>query len=61
MQVTTSTCQISKMIGKAKMSHYSTLQLPETKKAEFANSVDLDKVAHNEPPHLDLHYLSSSL
>ena len=25
--------------------------------AEFANSVDLDEVAHNEPPHLDLHGL----
>ena len=29
------------------------------KKAEFANSVDLDEVAHNEPPHLDLHCFSS--
>ena len=28
--------------------------------AEFANSVDLDEVAHNEPPHLDLHFLPSS-
>ena len=28
--------------------------------AEFANSKDLDEVAHhNEPPHLDLHYLPS--
>ena len=33
----------------------------ETKIAEFANNVDLDEVAHNEPPHLDLHYLPSSL
>ena len=24
---------------------------------EFANSVDLDEVAHNEPPHLELHCL----
>ena len=30
------------------------LEVPETKIAEFANSVDLDEVAHNEPPHLDL-------
>ena len=30
--------------------------VPETKIAEFANSVDLDEVAHNEPPHLDLHF-----
>ena len=29
--------------------------------AEFANSVDLDKVAQNEPPHLDIHCLPSSL
>ena len=29
----------------------------ETKTAEFANSVDPDQVAHNEPPHLDLHCL----
>ena len=34
-----------------------TLYLPVTKIAEFANSVDLDEVAHNEPPHLDLHCL----
>ena len=33
----------------------------ETKIAELANSVDLDEVAHNEPSHLDLHYLPSSL
>ena len=29
--------------------------------AEFANSLDLDEVAQNEPPHLDLHCLPSSL
>ena len=33
----------------------------ETKIAELANSADLDEVAHNEPPHLDLHCLPSSL
>ena len=38
-----------------------TLSLPETQIAEFANRVDLDEVAHNEPPHLDLHCLPSSL
>ena len=32
-----------------------------TKTAEFANSVDLDEVAHNELPHQDLHCLPSSL
>ena len=37
------------------------LYLPVTKIAEFANSVDLDDVAHNEPPHQDLHCLPSSL
>ena len=31
------------------------------KKLKIANSFDLDEVAHNEPPHLDLHCLSSSL
>ena len=40
---------------------FLTLQLPETHIAEFANSVDLDEVAHNEPPYLDLHCLPSSL
>ena len=29
--------------------------------AAFANSIDLDEVAHNESPHLDLHCLPSSL
>ena len=29
--------------------------------AEFANSIDLDEVAHDEPPHLDLYCLPSSL
>ena len=27
--------------------------------AEFANSIDLDEVAHDEPPHLDLYCLPS--
>ena len=31
-------------------------RVPETKTVEFANSVDLDEVTHNnEPPHSDLH------
>ena len=38
-----------------------TLYVPETKMAESANSGDLDEVAHDEPPHLDLHCLPSSL
>ena len=33
----------------------------ETKIAELANSVDLDEVAHNEPPHLELYCLGSNL
>ena len=37
------------------------LIVPEMKFAEFAKSIDLDEVAHNEPPHLDLHCLPSSL
>ena len=38
-----------------------TLYVPQTKIAEFANRVDLDEVAHNEPPHLDIHCLPYSL
>ena len=41
--------------------HYVKSLIPETKIAEFANNVDLDEVAHHEPPHLDLHCLPSSL
>ena len=29
--------------------------------AEFSNRIDLDEVAHHEPPHLDLHCVPSSL
>ena len=29
--------------------------------AEFANSMELNEVAHNEQPHLDLYCLPSSL
>ena len=38
-----------------------TLSLPQTKISEFANRVDLDEVAHNEPSHLDVQCLSFSL
>ena len=38
-----------------------TFYVAEAKEAEFANSADLDEVAHNEPPHLDLHCLPISL
>ena len=37
-----------------------THHIPETKTAEFATSVDLDEVAHIEPPHLNLLCLSCS-
>ena len=40
--------------------HSLTLELPEMKIAEFANNINLDEMAHNEPPHLDLHCLPSS-
>ena len=33
----------------------------EKKTAEFANTVNPDEVAHNEPPHLYLHCLPASL
>ena len=35
--------------------------VPKVKTTVFANSVDPDEVAHNEPPHLDLHCFPSSL
>ena len=35
--------------------------LPDMKIAEFVNSVDLDDLDHNEPPHLELHFSLSSL
>ena len=38
-----------------------TLKAPNTTKAEFANTVDPDETAHNEPSHLDLQCLPSSL
>ena len=37
------------------------IKVPEMKIAEFANSRDPDEVAHNEPPHLELRCLPSSL
>ena len=35
--------------------------MPKENIVVFANSVDPDEVAHNEPPYLDLHCLPSSL
>ena len=38
-----------------------TVKVPKMeKKIEFANNVDPDKVAHNEPPHPDLRCLPLS-
>ena len=41
--------------------HNRSLKEPEMKIVGFANGVGLDEVANNEPPHLDLHCLPSSL
>ena len=41
--------------------HCNSLTSRDVKLAEFAKCVDLDEAAHNEPPHLDLHCLPSSL
>ena len=38
-----------------------TLKAPNTTIAEFANTADPDETAHNEPSHLDLQCLPSSL
>ena len=38
---------------------FLTLLVPEMKIAEFAKSIDPDKAALNQPPHLDLSYLST--
>ena len=40
---------------------YLTLKAPNTTKAEFANTVDPDEMAHNEPSQLDLQCLPYSL
>ena len=38
-----------------------TFKALETKIAKCANNVNPDEVAHHEPPHLELHWLHSSL
>ena len=48
-----------KVVVKDRTSDPLTLKGAERKIAEFSNSVDLDEVAHNEPPLLDLHFLPS--
>ena len=35
--------------------------MPKTKTVVFANRVDPNEVAHDEPPHLDQHHLLSGL
>ena len=39
----------------------NSLRIRDKKRTESANSVDLDEVAHHEPPHLDLHCMPSCL
>ena len=39
----------------------NSLSTETKKRADFANSSDLDEVTHNETPPLDLHCLLSSL
>ena len=39
----------------------NSLTTRDAKQNEFPNSVDLDEVAHNEPPHLDLHCFPTRL
>ena len=41
--------------------HKLCVDVPAMKITEFANSIDLDEVAHHEPSHLDRHCLPSSL
>ena len=43
-----------------KVKHHIQVFKYQMQIAESANSVDLDQVAHKEPPHLDLHCLPSS-
>ena len=38
-----------------------TIEVPNTIKSEFTNTVDPDDKAHNEPSHLDLQCLPSSI
>ena len=43
------------------LAYFNSLIKYQKKRAEFANIVDLDEIAYNEPPHQDLHCLPSSL
>ena len=52
---------LSNAYKKIDKTFFLTLKVPETKITELANSLDLDEVAHNEPPRLVLHCLPSSL
>ena len=62
-------CLQMSILGQAKLfkstrvlfEYLNTLYVLKTKETEFANSMDLDEVAHFEPPHLDLRCLPSSL
>ena len=46
--------EMAELLSLKRVPYPLTLLVPETKIAEFANSIDPDEVAHNEPPHLDL-------
>ena len=45
-------------LGVPILKHIRVINVPVTKIAEVANSIDPDEAAHYEPPHLDLHCCS---
>ena len=49
------------MMSKLSLNYHEIVQAPNKTIAEFANTANPDKMAHNEPSHLDLQWLSSSL
>ena len=51
----------AKIIYNFCLSECSRVKAPKMKIVEFANSIGLDVGAHNEPFHLDLHYLPFGL
>ena len=53
--------RISQMVVLLLPKHFINSLSPRDETVEFANSLYLDEVAHDELPHLDLHCLPSSL
>ena len=49
------------MVKKGSFQNTLTLKAPNTTIAEFANTADPDETVHNEPSHLDLQCLPSSI